>query len=119
MPAKNKHLGSSLDDLLAEEGILDEVTLAAKKQAMTLQLKDALKASKLTKAALATRLQTSRAQVDRLLDPANESVTLKSLFRIGSELGLELQVKFVPARRVARTSGGPARRRARPVRTKR
>jgi transcriptional regulator with XRE-family HTH domain len=96
---KNKHLGGALDDFLEEEGVLEEVTLVAKKRAMALQLEAALKATKITKAELAHRMGTSRAQVDRLLDPENESVTLKSLFRVGSELGLELEVKFVPHRR--------------------
>lgn len=105
---KNKHLGSALDDFLEEDGVLEEVTLAAKKRAMAIQLEAALKATKITKAELASRLGTSRAQVDRLLDPENESVTLKSLFRVGSELGLELQVKFVPNQRLR---GGLRRRR--------
>lgn len=112
---KNKHLGSALDDFLAEEGVLEEVTLAAKKRAMALQLEAALKATKITKAELAHRMGTSRAQVDRLLDPENESVTLKSLFRVGSELGLELEVKFIPLRRVrqAQPRRGPVSRGAR------
>jgi antitoxin HicB len=106
---KNKHLGSTLDAFLEEEGVREEVTLAAKKRAMALQLEEALRAKGVKKADLAARLGTSRAQVDRLLDPTNESVTLKSLFRIGSELGLELHVSFVPAASGKRVG---ARRRA-------
>jgi hypothetical protein len=113
---KNKHLGGTLDDLLEEDGVLEEVTLAAKKRVMALQLEDALEAARITKAELAGRLGTSRAQVDRLLDPTNESVTLKSLFRVGSALGLELEVKFVPARRPARRRRAPAKRRSKAAR---
>jgi antitoxin HicB len=94
----NKHLGSALSDLLGEEGILEEVTLAAKKRAMALQLEEALRAKRLKKSELANRMGTSRAQLDRVLDPDNESVTLKTLFRVGAELGLELQIAYVPCR---------------------
>lgn len=95
----NKHVGSTLDDLLEEDGVLEEVTLAAKKRAMALQLAKALHAKHIKKSVLARRMGTSRAQVDRVLDPKNESVTLKTLFRVGQELGLELQVSFVPIRK--------------------
>ncbi len=92
---RNRHLGSTLDEFLDDEELLEEVTLAAKKRGMALQLEEALRSTHITKSELAVRLGTSRAQVDRLLDPTNESVTLRSLFRIGSELGLELHVAFV------------------------
>lgn len=94
----NKHLGSALSDLLAEDHALEEVTLVAKKRAMALQLERALKARGLRKSALASKLGTSRAQLDRVLDPENESVTLRTLFRVGAELGLELQIAYVPCR---------------------
>ncbi len=94
----NKHLGSTLDDLLQEEGVLAEVTLMAKKRALALQLEKALKSRRLKKSELADRLGTSRAQVDRVLDPSNGAVTLKTLVRVGAELGLELEVSFVQRR---------------------
>lgn len=102
----NKHLGGTLDDLLEEDGVLEEVTLVAKKRAMALQLEEALRASRIGKTALATRLGTSRAQVDRVLDPDNESVTIKTLYRVGAALGLELQIGFapMPTRRAPRRS---------------
>lgn len=102
----NKHLGGTLGDLLEEDGVLEEVTLTAKKRAMALQLEDALRASRIGKTALATKLGTSRAQVDRVLDPDNESVTIKTLYRVGAALGLELQIGFAPmtTRRTSRRS---------------
>ncbi len=108
--SKNKHLGSSFDDFLEEEGILEEVTLAAKKRAMALQLEEALRAAKMKKAELAQRLGSSRAQVDRILDPDNEAVTLKTLFRVGSELGLELRIGFVRAKVRAKAQAGRSAR---------
>lgn len=111
----NSHRGSSFDDFLAAEGLLDEVTLVAKKRAIAIQLAKALKASRLPKADLAARMDTSRAQLNRLLDPDNESVTLRTMFRAGKALGLELQIAYVPMKRSKkRKTGAPAARLSRP-----
>ena len=54
-----------------------------------------MKAEGLTKSTLAKRTQTSRAQLDRLLDPENESVTLGTLVRAAQAVGRELQLELV------------------------
>jgi DNA-binding Xre family transcriptional regulator len=78
----NQYTGSDFDDFLAEEGILEEVSARAHKRLLALQLQDAMEELNLTKKELADRLQTSRSQVDRLLDPDNTAVTLESLERL-------------------------------------
>ncbi len=78
----NPYSGSHFDDFLAEEGILDEVTARAHKRLLALQLQDAMNEVQINKSELASRLQTSRSQLDRLLDPDNTAVTLDSLERL-------------------------------------
>ena len=67
----NKYTGSDFDEFLREEGILEEVTARAHKRLLSLQLNEAMEASKISKVQLAEKLQTSRSQIDRLLDPDN------------------------------------------------
>lgn len=88
----NQYTGSNFDDFLREEGVLEEVTTRAHKRLLTLQLQDAMLEMKLTKTELAERLQTSRSQVDRLLDPDNTAVTLDSLERLACAVGKQLVV---------------------------
>jgi antitoxin HicB len=92
--AMNRYTGSDFDEFLKDEGILEEVTARAHKRLLTLQLNDAMKASNTSKTQLAERLQTSRSQVDRLLDPDNTAVTLESLERLAQAVGKQLRVEF-------------------------
>ena len=91
---KNKSIGSSFDDFLKEEGIADEVENRAVKKLISFQLLDTLKNEHLTKTELAHRLDTSRAAVDRLLDPDNDSVTLLTLIKAASVLGKKLKLEL-------------------------
>jgi antitoxin HicB len=86
---------TSLDDWLAEEGILEEVTLAATKRVIALQLEDAMKAASITKSALAASMETSRKQLDRLLDPNEHNVTLLSLAKAAQGVGKRLKVELI------------------------
>lgn len=90
----NQYSGSDFDEFLAEEGILEEVTARAHKRLLALQLQDAMEATQLTKTELAERMQTSRSQLDRLLDPENTSVTLDSLERLARAVGKRLVVEL-------------------------
>ncbi len=90
----NQHTGSDFDDFLAEEGILEEVTARAHKRLLALQLQDVMNESQLTKTELAERMETSRSQLDRLLDPENTSITLESLERLAHAVGKRLVVKL-------------------------
>ena len=92
---KNKAIGSSFDDLFAEEGIIEEVEAGAIKKIIAYQLLEAIKKEQLTKTALAARLETSRAAVDRLLDPENESITLLTLKKAATVLGKKLRLELI------------------------
>jgi predicted XRE-type DNA-binding protein len=67
-----RHMGSSIDDFLKEEGIFEEAQAQAIKEVVAWQLAEAMKKKKISKARMATLLDTSRTQVDRLLDPQND-----------------------------------------------
>lgn len=94
---KNPHAGSSLDDFLLEEGIFEEVEAAALKRALALKIADLMEKKQLPKAAMARDMQTSRAALNRLLDPDNSSVTLVTLTRAARALGRKLKIDLVPA----------------------
>jgi antitoxin HicB len=93
---KNPHEGSTLDDFLKEEGILEEVQAAALKRAMALSIADLMEEKQIKKTALAKRMHTSRAALDRLLDPTNTSVTLATLTRAATALGRRVKIELAP-----------------------
>lgn len=84
----------SLDDFLKEEGMHGELLARATKRIIALQLQLAMKERKLTKSAMAELMQTSRAQLDRVLDPTEFNVTLDTLARAAKVVGRELQIKL-------------------------
>jgi len=90
----NKHSGSNFDDFLAEEGILEEVSAKALKRLLILQITDIMKETNLTKTLLAQKMQTSRSQLDRLLDPNNTSITLESLEILARAVGKQLRIEL-------------------------
>ena len=91
---KNPHHGSSLEEFLTEDGLLEEATLLATKKVLALQIADIMKERGLTKTALAAQMGTTRAQLDRLLDPDNDGVTLATLKRAAKALGKTLRLEF-------------------------
>jgi hypothetical protein len=88
-------IGSSFDDFLDEEGIREEVHAQALKEVLAWQIEQEMKAAHLTKTAMAKRMATSRAQLDRLLDPANTSVTLHTLQKAAAVVGRRLRLELV------------------------
>jgi hypothetical protein len=92
---KNPHIGSSFESWLDEAGIREEVTVAAIKSVIARQLADEMKKKKLTKKRMAELMKTSRAQLDRLLDPDNGNATIESLQRAAMILGRELRLELV------------------------
>ncbi|HRJ44546.1 MAG: XRE family transcriptional regulator [Caldilineaceae bacterium] len=90
----NPYSGSNFDDFLAEEGILEEVSARALKRLLALQLSEIMAEAQMNKSQLAEHLQTSRSQVDRLLDPSNTAVTLDSLDRLARAVGKQLRIEF-------------------------
>jgi len=89
-----EHTGSNFDDFLEEEGILEEVLVKAHKRLLVLQLEDIMQENNITKTSLAKKLQTSRSQLDRILDPNNSSITLDVLERVAYAVGKKLHIEF-------------------------
>lgn len=89
-----RRIGSSFDDFLKEEGIYEEVTARAIKRVVARSLDRMMKEQGLSKTALADRMKTSRSQLDRLLDPKNDSVTLDTLVRAAQAVGRRLHLEL-------------------------
>lgn len=92
---KKKNIGSSFDSWLREEGIYEEVAASAIKRVLARQLAVAMKEKQYSKAEMARRMQTSRAALDRLLDPDSEAVTLNTLRKAAAAVGRELRLELV------------------------
>ena len=89
-----KNMGSSIDDFLRDEGILEEAQSQAVKEVVAWQLAQAMKEKKISKNRMAALLKTSRTQVDRLLDGKND-VTLSSLQRAAAMVGRRISIQLV------------------------
>ena len=96
-PSKNPHDGQTLDEFLSEEGILEEVEAAAIKRAVALKIIDLMRENDVPKIQMARQMRTSRAALDRLLDPENTSVTLATLTRAAHALGKKVKIDLVSA----------------------
>ena len=95
MNKENQHIGSSLNEFLEEEGLLETSQTFAIKQVLAWQIAQFIEQQGLTKADMASRMNTSRSALDRLLDPDNDSVTLKTLQNAASTIGAHLEMKLV------------------------
>ncbi|MEM9451509.1 MAG: Fis family transcriptional regulator [Cyanobacteria bacterium P01_E01_bin.6] len=93
------HLGSSFDDFLEEEGILTEVSAIALKRVLAWQIVQAMEVQGFSKASMADAMNTSRSALDRLLDPENIAVTLKTMDRAAAVLGKQLRIELVDINR--------------------
>ena len=96
MAKKNPRTGSTLESLLREDGIYEDAKNHAIKSVIAYKLEEAMRAQNISKALMARRMQTSRSQLDRLLDPGNESVTLETLKRAASAVGMRLELELRP-----------------------
>jgi antitoxin HicB len=93
----NPHIGSSFDAFLAEEGMLEACEEQAIKELVAEQIERATQEQGLTRTAMAARIQTSRAALNRLLDPTNPSVTLQTLQKAAQVIGKRLRLALVDA----------------------
>jgi DNA-binding Xre family transcriptional regulator len=89
-----KHIGRAFDDFLKEEKIYEQVQATAIKRVIAYQIAEEMKKKKLSKTEMASRMKTSRAALERLLDPENASITLITLERAASALGKKLMVQL-------------------------
>ena len=92
---KHKNIGSNFDDFLQDEGILAEVETAAIKEIVASQITQLMFDKKISKIEMSRRMGTSRAAFDRLLDPKNSSVSLKTLDKAALSLGRRLNIQLV------------------------
>ncbi len=94
MTADNPHLGSSFEEFLAEEGIRDEANAHAIKRVLAWQIEEAMKVQGISKVQMAKRMGTSRAHLDRLLDPNNDKVQLDTVQRAAAAVGRKLRLEL-------------------------
>jgi antitoxin HicB len=93
----NPHIGSDFDEFMKEVRHYDEAQAIAVKRVLAYQLERDMQKVKLTKAAMARRMGTTRAQLDRLLNPENPSTTLQTLVKAAGAVGKRIKISFVNA----------------------
>jgi antitoxin HicB len=86
---------ASFDDYLKQHGIFGDVKIAVEKRLVALQIEEERKSRKLTKGQLAEMVGTSRAQLDRVLDPNSQNITIDTLKRVAAVLGKRLHIELV------------------------
>ena len=96
----NARKGSTLESLFEELGEVEELRLATRKKLISDQLRDAMKKQKMTPARMARLMRTSRPVIYRMLDPQNTGITLDTLARASTALGLDLEVKLVSRKKL-------------------
>ncbi|EIC23227.1 XRE family transcriptional regulator [Thiorhodovibrio frisius] len=106
----NPHIGSRFDDFLADEAILNETTAVAVKRVIAWQIAQEMKSQHLTKTALAEKMHTSRAALNRLLDETDTSLTLTTLSSAAKALGQQLRIELTPLCNPSGNSGSLTRR---------
>lgn len=90
----NQHIGTDFDEFLREEGIFEEVEAAAIKKVLACMIEQAMAETHITKSEMARRMGTSRTQLDRLLDPANPSITLFTVAKAAKAIGKKISISF-------------------------
>ena len=92
---KKTGIGTAFDDYLKDEGTYEATQSVAIKRVLAWQIEKAMKKQRLTKAEMARRMETSRSQLDRLLDPDSNSVTLETLTRAARAIGRQVKLELV------------------------
>ena len=88
---RRKPTGASCDD---SEEVLEEIRTTALKESLALQVRKAMDKQNITKVEMARRMKTSRAALNRFLDPGNASLTLQTLSRAARAIGHELRIEL-------------------------
>lgn len=91
-----QNIGSNFDDFLAEQGMLEEVTAVAVKRVIAWQIEQEMTAQRITKTAMAKKMRTSRASLNRLLDENDTSLTLTTLAGAAAALGRRIKIELAP-----------------------
>ncbi|NIE87134.1 MULTISPECIES: XRE family transcriptional regulator [unclassified Burkholderia] len=93
----NQHIGSDFDAFLAEDAMLEEAAAIAMKRVIAWQIEQEMKVQHLTKSAMAARMKTSRAALNRLLDATDTSLTLTTLASAANALGKKFRFELLAA----------------------
>jgi DNA-binding Xre family transcriptional regulator len=91
----NPHIGSTLDNFLREEGIFEDATNYAVKRVLAWQVEKVMRDQGITKVEMARRMGTSRAHLNRLLDPNNDKVQLDTVQRAAAAIGRKVRMELV------------------------
>ena len=94
---KKRNIGSDFDDFLGEQGMLEETTALAVKRVIAWQIEQEMTAQKITKTAMAKKMHTSRASLNRLLDESDTSLTLTTLAGAAAALGRRIKIELAAA----------------------
>jgi antitoxin HicB len=95
MKAKKKHHGSSFDSFLEDEGLFHEVEAIALKKYFAAVVEKKMKDESISKSKMAELMHTSRSAVNRLLDPTNDSITLKTMENAAKVIGKKIRLELV------------------------
>lgn len=90
----NQYINGDFDDFLREEGILEEVEAVAIKKVLAFKIANLMKEQKISKTEMAKRMNTSRAALDRILDPENCSITLATMYKAAKSVGARLRLSL-------------------------
>ncbi|MEQ9643594.1 MAG: helix-turn-helix domain-containing protein [Alphaproteobacteria bacterium] len=88
-------IGSTFDDFLKDEGVHEETTAIAVKRVLAWQLTQAMADRALSKNQMARSMNTSRSQLDRILDPDNDRIQLDTIIKAAKVLGRELRIELI------------------------
>lgn len=92
---RNKHIGSSFNDFLDEQGTREETQATAIKRVVAWQLAEAMKQGQISKNQMAKTMNTSRSQLDRILDPENDKIQLDTLVSAARAVGRKITIELV------------------------
>ncbi len=94
MREEKGHVGSSFEDFLKEENCYQETIAIAIKRVLAWQLMEAMNQKRLSKSQMARQMNTSRAQLDRILDPENPRIQLDTMIKAAKVVGRELKIEL-------------------------
>lgn len=94
MTTKHLNHGTSLEDVLIEDGNLEGATAYAIKRVIAQQLQQEMDKRHLSKTAMAKLMATSRRQLDRVLSPDDGNVTIETLQRAARAVGRSLHLEL-------------------------
>lgn len=88
------HIGSSFDAFLEEQGTRGETIAMASKRVLAWQLAQAMEEGNLTRDDMAARMGTTVVQIDRILDPEDDTVQLDTLHRAAAAVGRKVRLEL-------------------------